>query len=499
MKKYILSIDHGTTGTRAILFDRSGAAIARAYRELSQIYPQPGWVEHNPEEIWNITAFVIKEVLKQAQVGPADIAAIGIANQGETVVVWNRFTGKPIYNAIVWQCRRTSSLCSKLVEEGYQDKIQSKTGLVIDPYFSATKVQWILDNVPNARVQAENGELLLGTTDTWLVWKLTAGRAHLTDYSTASRTMMFNIHSLEWDQEILDLLSIPRVMLPKVVSSSGVCAKTDPFLFDGQSMIIAGLAVDQQAALFGQGCYERGMLKCTYGTGSFMLMNTGESPVKSTHGLLSSIAWNINGRINYVLDGAIYVAGAAVQWLRDGLRIIENASQTDELASKVPDTGGVYFVPAFAGLAAPYWDTNARGTIVGLTRGTTREHLVRATLESIAYRVRDVVAAMQEDSGIKIEKLRVDGGVTANKFLMQFQADILGIPVELPPIVETTALGVAYLAGLAVGYWDGIDEIKSRWRARERFVPNMGEEQRSKLYAEWKRALNRAKGWAVDI
>lgn len=493
-EKFILALDQGTTSSRAILFDRRGMIHGVKSREFAQVYPQPGWVEHDPEEIWESQIAVAREVLKNTGVSPDQIAAIGITNQRETTVVWDRVTGRPVYNAIVWQCRRTADVCRSLRDRGWSDRIRDKTGLVVDAYFSATKVQWILENVPGLRARAEAGEVLFGTIDTWLLWKLSRGEVHATDYSNASRTMLFNIHTLDWDDEILAELGIPRAMLPRVVPSSGVIGATDPSWF-GTEILLAGDAGDQQAALFGQGCFRPGMAKNTYGTGCFMLMNTGQDPVPSKSGLLTTIAWGIDGRVDYALEGSVFIAGAAIQWLRDGLGIISRAAETEELAAGITDTGGVYLVPAFVGLGAPYWDQYARGTLVGLTRGSGRAEIVRAALESIAYQTRDVLEAMIADSGIELAGLRVDGGASANNFLMQFQADQLGVPVERPVVTETTALGAAYLAGLAVRYWRDLDELEAARRVDRVFTPALGSERREVLYRGWKRAVERALDW----
>lgn len=497
MAKYVMALDQGTTSSRAIIFDHSGKMIASLNKEFRQIYPKPGWVEHDPMEIWESQIEVAKGVIEKAGIKPEDIAAIGITNQRETTVVWDKNTGKPIYNAIVWQCRRTAPICDDLKNKGFDKKIREKTGLVVDAYFSGTKVKWILDNVEGAREKAERGELLFGNIDTWLIWNLTRGKVHVTDYSNASRTMLFNIHELKWDKEILEELNVPENMLPEVKPSSHVYGYTDKSIF-GVEISIAGDAGDQQAALFGQACFKPGMAKNTYGTGCFMLMNTGEKAVPSKTGLLTTIAWGIDGKVEYALEGSIFITGAAIQWLRDELRIIDNAPQSEEYALKVEDTNGVYVVPAFVGLGAPYWDMYARGVIVGLTRGAKREHIIRATLESIAYQTRDVLEAMQEDSGIKLQALKVDGGASANNFLMQFQADILGVPVDRPQVIETTALGAAYLAGLAVGFWNSREEIEKNWNIDRRFEPAMEEEKREKLYRGWKKAVERAMKWAEE-
>lgn len=494
-KKYIMALDQGTTSSRAILFNHSGEIVQVAQQEFEQIYPKAGWVEHDPMEIWGTQMGVTRQVLESAGVRPYEVAAMGIANQRETTVVWDKSTGRPIYNAIVWQCRRTAPIVDELERRGLNEYIQETTGLVSDPYFSGTKLRWILDNVEGAQKKAEEGELLFGTIDTWLVWNLTRGKVHVTDYSNASRTMLFNIHTLDWDDGLLKELNIPRTMLPEPRPSSEVYGVTDPYTFGGAEIPIAGIAGDQQAALFGQTCYSEGMTKSTYGTGCFMLMNTGEKPVKSQNGLLTTIAWGIDGKVDYALEGSIFIGGALIQWLRDELRLIVDASDTEYFASKVDDTGGVYIVPAFAGLGAPYWDMHARGTIVGLTRGTNRNHIIRASLEAIAYQTRDVLEAMQEDSGLDLRELRVDGGASANNFLLQFQSDLLGVPVYRPKIIETTALGVAYLAGLAVGFWDGRNEIANEWEADRQFTSRMDEDLRENLYRGWKKAVGRSLNW----
>jgi len=494
MAKYVLALDQGTTSSRAIVFDHDGNNVSMVNKEFPQIYPKPGWVEHNPADIWNSQLEVAKAALEKAGITPADVTAIGITNQRETTIVWDRATGQPVYNAIVWQCRRTAPICDELKAKGWAEKIREKTGLVVDAYFSGTKIKWILDNVPGVREKAERGELLFGNVDTWLIWNLSGGRVHTTDYSNASRTMLFNIHKLDWDDEILAELGIPRAMLPKPQPSSHVYGYTDKAVF-GAEVPIAGDAGDQQAALFGQACYKPGMAKNTYGTGCFMLMNTGEKAVPSKSGLLTTIAWGVNGKVEYALEGSIFITGAAVQWLRDELRVIDNSAQSEEYARKVPDTGGVYLVPAFVGLGAPYWDMYARGTIVGITRGTKREHIIRAALESICYQTRDVLEAMTSDSGIKLTALKVDGGAVANDFLMQSQADILGVPVHRPKVTETTALGAAYLAGLAVGFWADQEEIAAKWQINKEFTPAMAADQREKLYRGWKRAVERALKW----
>ncbi len=497
-KKYIMSLDQGTTSSRAILFDIDGKIVGTAQKEFTQIYPKAGWVEHDAMEIWGTQSGVAREVLEKTGAKPSEVAAIGITNQRETTVVWDKNTGKPVYNAIVWQCRRTASICDELKGKGLESEIRDKTGLVVDAYFSGTKVKWILDNVEGAREKAENGELLFGNIDTWLIWNLTRGKVHVTDYSNASRTMLYNIKELKWDEAILKELNIPASMLPEVKPSSYVYGVTDPQTFGGAEIPIAGDAGDQQAALFGQACFEEGMAKNTYGTGCFMLMNTGEKPVASKNGLLTTIAWGVDGKVEYALEGSIFIAGASVQWLRDELRVVENAAESEAYASKVEDTNGVYMVPAFTGLGAPYWDMYARGAIVGLTRGAKREHIVRATLESIAYQTKDVLNAMQDDSNIELKGLKVDGGACANNFLMQFQGDILNVPVHRPQVIETTALGAAYLAGLAVGFWKNKDEIKNKWAIDKEFSPNMGDKSRNMLYNGWKKAVKRALEWEKE-
>ncbi|MCA0983420.1 glycerol kinase GlpK [Halobacillus yeomjeoni] len=488
-EKYILSLDQGTTSSRAILFNKAGEIVETAQKEFQQFFPEPGWVEHDANEIWTSVLACIADVLRIADVEADQIEGIGITNQRETAVVWDKNTGKPIYKAVVWQSRQTEDICKELRAEGHNDLFREKTGLLLDPYFSGTKVKWILDNVDGAREKAENGDLLFGTIDTWLVYKLSGGKAHVTDYSNASRTLMFNIYDLEWDQELLDILSVPKSMLPEVKQSSEVYAHTTDYHFFGQEVPIAGIAGDQQAALFGQACFEKGMAKNTYGTGCFMLMNTGEEGVSSDHGLLTTLAWGVDGKVEYALEGSIFVAGSAIQWLRDGLKIIENAAETEELATSVESTDGVYLVPAFVGLGTPYWDSDARGAMFGLTRGTSKEHMVRATLESLAYQTKDVLDAMIADSGIDLKTLRVDGGAVKNNFLMQFQSDILNVPVERPVLQETTALGAAYLAGLAVGYWKDKNEIAEQWKIDRTFKEEMKEEDRDRLYKGWKKAV----------
>lgn len=495
MNKYIMAMDQGTTSSRCILFDQKGEIISIAQKEFKQYYPKPGWVEHDAMEIWGTEVGVAQEAMYQAGVSYKDIEAIGITNQRETAVVWDKKTGKPVCNAIVWQCRRTAGFCNHLKESGLSEIFHKKTGLLIDSYFSATKIKWILDNVKDARERAEAGELLFGTIDTWLIWNLTKGKVHITDYSNASRTMLFNINELKWDEEILKMLNIPASILPDVMPSGCVYGETDPQIFGGP-IKIAAAAGDQQAALFGQKCFEAGMAKNTYGTGGFLLMNTGKTPVFSANGLLTTIGWGIDGQIYYALEGSIFVAGAALQWLRDELKILEKASDSEDIACTADDTNGVYFVPAFVGLGAPYWEPYARGTIVGLTRGANRSHLVRATLEALAYQTYDVLNAMEEDSGIKIETLKVDGGASANNFLMQFQSDIISVPVERPAYTEVTALGTAYLAGLAAGFWNGKDEILSNRNNSRIFKPSMPESKREKLLNGWHRAVRCSIEWA---
>ncbi|MGF1639370.1 MAG: glycerol kinase GlpK [Rhodospirillales bacterium] len=498
--EYVLAVDQGTTGSTVLVFDREGAARARAASEFTQYFPRPGWVEHDAVEIWRVTAAVIGEALRASRIGAGDIAAIGITNQRETTVLWDRATGEPVHRAIVWQDRRTAATCDALKARGLEDEIRRKTGLVIDPYFSATKVKWLLDAVPGLRRRAERGEIAFGTIDSWLTWQLTGGRAHVTDYSNASRTLLFDIHALDWDDGLLALFDIPRAILPAVRPSSWVYGHTDPDRFFGTRGIpVAGIAGDQQAALFGQACHDPGLAKNTYGTGSFVLMHTGGAAVASRERLLTTIAWRIGDEpVEYALEGAVFVTGAAVQWLRDGLRIIDTAAETDRLARALDGNDGVYFVPALSGLGAPHWDPYARGTLLGLTRGTGRAHLARAVLESIAYQTRDVVEAMQRDSGIPLAELRCDGGGTANGFLMQFQSDILGVPVEVPEVAETTALGAASLAGLATGFWSGRKELAERWRLARRYAPAMDEATRDRLYGRWRQAVERAKGWARE-
>jgi glycerol kinase len=493
-KNYILALDQGTTSSRAVLYDHSGRVVKIAQKEFTQIYPQPGWVEHDPLEIWETQSGVVGEVLAASGIAAKEIAAIGITNQRETTIIWDRNTGKPIYNAIVWQCRRTAEICDKLKKSKLANYIRENTGLVIDAYFSATKIKWILDNVQGAWQRAKKGELAFGNVDTWLIWNLTKGKVHVTDYSNASRTMLFNIRDLQWDKKILKELDIPAALLPAVLPSSAVYGYTDKKLW-GAEIPIASDAGDQQAALFGQGCFHPGMVKNTYGTGCFMLMLTGKKQVISKNGLLTTIAWSLDNKVEYALEGSIFIAGAAIQWLRDGLKIINKSEESEYFAGQVADSNGVYMVPAFAGLGAPYWDMHARGAIMGLTRGTTKEHVIRATLESIAYQTRDVLEVMRTDSGIDFHELRVDGGASANDFLMQFQADIIGVAVERPEIIETTSLGAAYLAGLAVGFWKDKSAIASQRSVNRRFNPAMDKDKREKLYANWKRAVGRTMKW----
>lgn len=497
MAKYIMALDAGTTSNRCILFNEKGEMCSVAQREFTQYFPQPGWVEHDADEIWASQLGVAVEAMNMIGATAKDIAAIGITNQRETAIVWDKHTGVPVYHAIVWQCRRTSKICDALKEKGLTEKFKQKTGLVIDAYFSATKIKWVLDNVEGAREKAENGDLLFGTVETWLIWKLTKGAAHVTDYSNASRTMLFNINTLEWDDEILTELSIPKCMLPQVKPSSCIYGETDPS-FLGGVIPIAGAAGDQQAALFGQTCFKAGEAKNTYGTGCFLLMNTGEKPVFSDNGLVTTIAWGLDGKVNYALEGSIFVAGAAIQWLRDEMRIIDSAADSEYMAQKVNDTNGCYVVPAFTGLGAPYWDQYARGTIVGITRGVNKCHIIRATLESIAYQVNDVLAAMEADSDIAITSLKVDGGASANNFLMQTQADIVNVPVIRPQLVETTAMGAAYLAGLAVGYWASKEDVVKNWTSDCTFEPLIGEADRDKRIRGWEKAVKYAYGWAKE-
>ncbi|OZU87056.1 glycerol kinase [Virgibacillus indicus] len=489
MSKFILSLDQGTTSSRAILFNHEGEIVETAQREFEQFFPKPGWVEHDANEIWTSVLACIAEVFRKANVGPDQIAGIGITNQRETTVVWDKNTGKTIYKAIVWQSRQTESIVQELREQGYNDLFKEKTGLLLDPYFSGSKVKWILDNVEGAREKADRGELQFGTIDSWLVYKLSGGKAHVTDYSNASRTLMYNIYDLKWDDELLEILTVPKSMLPEVRQSSEVYANTVDYHFFGKEVPIAGMAGDQQAALFGQACFEEGMVKNTYGTGGFLLMNTGEEGVQSKNGLLTTLAWGVDGKVEYALEGSIFVSGSAIQWLRDGLKLIDNSPESEAYAARVDSTDGVYVVPAFVGLGTPYWDSDARGAVFGLTRGTTKEHFIRATLESLAYQSKDLVDVMVADSGIDVKSLRVDGGAVKNNFLMQFQSDLLGVQVDRPGINETTASGAAYLAGLAVGYWKDKAEIAKHWNVERTFTPDLSEEKRDELYSGWKKAV----------
>lgn len=494
MAKYVMALDQGTTSSRCIIFNERGLIVSVAQREFKQIYPKGGWVEHDPMEIWATQFSVATEAMAKANIEASEIASIGITNQRETTIVWDKRTGLPVYNAIVWQCRRTAQICDELKEKGLTETIRNKTGLVLDAYFSGTKIKWILDNVAGAREEAEKGNLIFGTVDTWLIWNLTKGKVHVTDYSNASRTMIYNIHELKWDDELLEALDIPKSMLPEVKPSSYVYGETNSTLF-GSSIPIAVVAGDQQAALFGQMCHQEGTAKSTYGTGCFLLMNTGEKAVKSENGLLTTIAFGIDDKVEYALEGSIFIGGAAIQWLRDELRMLKDSPESERYATAVEDTNGVYMVPAFVGLGAPYWDPYARGAIVGLTRGATKEHFIRATLESLAYQTYDVLNAMREDSGIDLKALRVDGGASANDFLMQFQADILGVPVQRPEVIETTALGAAYLAGLAVGYWKDKKDVAQNWAISKTFEPDMIKERREELLEGWHEAVKRSMNW----
>lgn len=494
-KKYIMALDQGTTSCRTILFDHDSNIVATAQNEFTQYFPQPGWVEHNPNEIWSTQVGTMSAVIAKAGIDPSEIAAIGITNQRETTVVWDKTTGQPVYNAIVWQSRQTMDICDELKAKGLSDIFHRKTGLLIDAYFAGTKVKWILDNIEGAREKAEKGDLLFGTIDTWLVWKLTGGKAHVTDYSNASRTLMFNIRKLEWDDELLEYLTVPKSMLPEVRPSSEVYGTTIPSVTQGVEIPVAGMAGDQQAALFGQACFKAGMAKNTYGTGGFMLMNTGSQLYDSKNGLLTTIAWGIDGEVEYALEGSIFVCGSAIQWLRDGLKLLDSAPDSEYYANKVKDTEGVYVVPAFVGLGAPYWDMKARGGIFGITRGTTKNHIIRATLESLSYQTKDVLDAMQADSGIKLDSLKVDGGAVANNLIMQFQSDILNVPVDRPKVIETTALGASYLAGLAVGFWKNKEELVKNWQLQRRFEPSMDEKTRKEKYLGWLKAVRRTMNW----
>ena len=494
MAKYIMSLDSGTTSNRCILFDKEGNVCSVAQKEFTQHFPQPGWVEHDADEIFSTQLEVARQALQNIGATAADVAAIGITNQRETTIVWDKHTGRPIYNAIVWQCRRTAAYCDTLAEKGLTKSIREKTGLVIDPYFSGTKIRWILENVPGAREKAENGELLFGTVETWLIWKLTGGKVHVTDYSNASRTMLFNINTLSWDEDLLAEMGIPASMLPQPAESSCLYGYTAPEFF-GAPVAISGAAGDQQSALFGQTCFTPGDAKCTYGTGAFLLMNTGETPITSQNGLVTTIAWGLNGKVTYALEGSIFVAGAAIQWLRDELRFIESAADSEYMAKKVSDTGGCYVVPAFTGLGAPYWDAYARGCILGLTRGVSKYHIIRATLDSIGYQVNDVLSAMGSDAGIPLCALKVDGGAAANNYLMQSQADTSNVPVLRPKCVEPTAMGAAYLAGLAVGYWKNTDEILNNWSIDRTFSPELSADERQARISGWKKAVSCSFGW----
>ncbi|QUW21055.1 glycerol kinase GlpK [Sporosarcina sp. Marseille-Q4063] len=491
-EKYILALDQGTTSSRAILFDKKGEVVHTSQKEFKQYFPKSGWVEHNANEIWSSILAVIASVLMENNIEAEQIEGIGITNQRETTVVWDKNTGVPVYNAIVWQSRQTAEICDQLIAEGHNETFRDKTGLLVDAYFSGTKVKWILDNVEGAREKADRGDLLFGTIDTWLVWKLSGGKVHVTDYTNASRTLMYNIYELKWDEELLKLLDVPASMLPEVKSSSEIYGYTDNIHLFGHNAPIAGIAGDQHAALFGQACFESGMVKNTYGTGCFMLMNTGEKAVKSEHGLLTTIAWGIDGKVEYALEGSIFVAGSAIQWLRDGLRMFRDSADTEKYVARVESTEGVYVVPAFVGLGAPYWDSDVRGAVFGLTRATSKEHFIRATLEALAYQTKDVLDAMEADSGITLKTLRVDGGAVKNDFLMQFQSDLLNVPVERPVINETTALGAAYLAGLAVGFWKDRSEIKNHWQLDRSFEPEMEQSRRDDLYAGWQKAVKAA-------
>ncbi len=499
MKKYILALDQGTTSSRAIIFDKEQNILGVSQKEFTQIYPNQGWVEHNPLEIWASQYGVLQEVIAKTNITQEEVAAIGITNQRETTIVWDKNTGEPVYNAIVWQCRRTAGIIEELkLDQEFSEYVKENTGLLLDAYFSATKIKWILDNVEGARERAEKGELLFGTVDTWLVWKLTNGKVHVTDYTNASRTMLYNIKELRWDERILEKLNIPKSMLPEVKNSSEVYGYTNLGGTGGVRVPIAGMAGDQQCALFGQTCFEEGSVKNTYGTGCFLLMNTGEKMIHSKNGLVSTIAVGIDGKVQYALEGSVFVGGAVIQWIRDELKLVTDAADTEYFAQKVEDNGGVYVVPAFTGLGAPYWDMYARGAIFGLTRGANRNHIIRAALESIAYQSKDLIDAMQEDAGCKLTRLKVDGGASRNNLLMQFQADITGAEVVRPIITETTALGAAYLAGLAVGFWQSKEEIAEKWAVSQSYSPNLAEEKKEKLYKGWKKAVKRAEGWEEE-
>lgn len=494
-KKYILAIDQGTTSSRAILFDQEGRIVGSEQRELEQYFPRAGWVEHNANEIWSGVLGCIAGVLENNEVSPKQISGLGITNQRETTVVWDKHTGKPVYHALVWQSRQTASICEELKQQGYEEMVRSKTGLLLDPYFSGTKVKWILDNIEGTKERAEQGDLLFGTIDTWLIWRLTGGKAHVTDYSNASRTMMFNIYDLTWDQELLQMLDVPEAMLPDVKSSSEIYGYTVDYHFFGEEIPIASAAGDQHAALFGQTCFDEGMVKNTYGTGCFMLMQTGETPIHSDNGLLTTIAWGLDGKVKYALEGSIFVAGSAVQWLKDGMRLIDSSAASETYALRVNDSEGVYVVPAFTGLGAPYWDSEVRGAVFGLTRGTEKEHFIRATLEALAYQTKDVLDVMREDAGMEVKTLRVDGGVVPNNFLMQFQCDMAEVRVERPYVLETTALGAAYLAGLATGFWKNKEELMEKWELEKSFDVHMEDEKREEHYSGWKKAVDAARAF----
>lgn len=490
--KYILAIDQGTTAATALVIDKEGRVVSNTSQEIRSLFPYSGWVEQNPEDYIRVSLAVSREAIEKAGITAADIRCLGITDQRETTVVWDRHTGKPVGNAVVWQCRRTAPLCEELKQKGLAQTIQDKTGLIIDAYFSATKIRWLLDSIPDGQEKARQGNLLFGTVDTWLVWNLTGRKAHVTDYSNAARTMLFNIHTLKWDRELLEMLDIPEQMLPQVLPSSYIYGETKEGFFGNSRIPVGAIAGDQQAALFGQACYETGTAKNTYGTGSFVLLNTGTKPVRSEKGLVTTLAWGLNDKVYYAMEGSIFVTGAAVQWLRDGLKIINRAAETEKMALSVPDTGGVYFVPAFTGMGAPHWNMYARGTMTGLTQGTTREHIARAALEGIAYQTKDVIEAMKAEAGLSVPMLKVDGGGSANKFTMQFQSDILGIPIQVSSVSETTALGAGYLAGLAAGFWKDTGEISRRWRASVVYTPSMSVDRREELYNGWKRAVARA-------
>jgi len=494
-KKYIMAIDQGTGGTRVILFNGKAEIHSMTHREITPIYPKPGWVEHDPMEIWSTVIECIKDVFKQAKVTPKEIAAIGITNQRESIVIWEKESGKPLYNSINWQCRRTTSMCDELKASGYEEKIMRKTGLVVDPYFSATKIKWVIENVKGMREKIDKNKICMGNIDSWIIWNLSNGGFHVTDYSNASRTMLLNIHTLEWDTEIMGWLEIPPHILPELKASSGIMATTDRDIFFGEEVPISGDAGDQQSAAFGQGCFSPGMAKCTYGTALSIVMNTGSKPSLSKNGLISDLAWKIGDEVDYALEGAVYIGGAVIQWLRDGLRVIQESSECTVLAEKVTDAGGVYLVPAFTGLCAPYWDAHARGLIIGITAGTKVEHIARSAIESIAYQSRDNLEAMMADTGRRMKSLRVDGGATKSDLLMQFQADILGIPIEKPKITEMTALGACYLAGLGVDFWHSKEEIVQYWKVDKYFEPRMDEETREAFYSNWKRAVERSRNW----